>query len=150
MAFMDGMEDNSGGDGMDTNGGRVDDNCLQAFLAIDTDQEMNNFADNLHLKSRRKSLSSKNSIKSNSSDGKHSVKSVVSEKGANRSQTVFLAIKDTYCWDCHKSGVDFSCKACLRSYHQKCSSLKRSPSAVDNRLCPECTDIMKAEEETNR
>ncbi|CAG2109326.1 unnamed protein product, partial [Medioppia subpectinata] len=42
------------------------------------------------------------------------------------------------------------CKACLRSYHQKCSSLKRSPSAVDNRLCPECTDIMKAEEETNR
>jgi hypothetical protein len=62
--------------------------------------------------------------------------------------------KDMYCWDCHKEGIDFSCKACPRSYHFKCSSYKNrsKTEAFDEKneiLCVECIAIMAAEEGTN-
>ncbi|CAG2172980.1 unnamed protein product [Oppiella nova] len=124
---------------------RLDDNkALQMLDQLD---------DNICMKNHSKtmSMSSKTSIKSNGSEERYSTKSLKSGNNWDQTQTRLLPIKDTYCWDCHKNGVDFSCKACLRSYHQKCSSLKRllSQSVVDSKLCPECTDIMGAEEGTN-
>jgi hypothetical protein len=61
--------------------------------------------------------------------------------------------KDMYCWECHKSGINFSCKACPRSYHLRCSSKNRSKTEVFDEkneiLCAECKEIEAAEEETN-
>lgn len=63
--------------------------------------------------------------------------------------------KDMYCWDCHKEDITHSCRACQRSYHQKCSSLKNRfkinifNANVEHFLCPECEDIMRLEEADN-
>ena len=88
--------------------------------------------------------SSKSSIKSNGSEDRNSVKR---QKSDRKNDSMLLPTKDLYCWDCHKQGVDYSCKTCLRSYHNKCPSLKKSSTELQS--CPECIGIMKAEEGTN-
>ncbi|OXA51902.1 protein kinase C-binding protein 1 isoform X2 [Folsomia candida] len=61
---------------------------------------------------------------------------------------------DTYCWVCHKEGVQAFCKICPRSYHSKCmhvpeDSVKGSqPSSESSSkacICPECAVVMNAE-----
>ena len=52
------------------------------------------------------------------------------------------SIKDRFCWHCHRSHVDFSCVACVRSYHDKCVH-------KTDLLCPECVGIERAEDRTH-
>ncbi|XP_054165482.1 MYND-type zinc finger-containing chromatin reader ZMYND8-like [Oppia nitens] len=115
---------------------------------------INTFDDNMLCPISQTKSMSRNSIKSNTSEDRQSVKSNKSnESVVNSDRNRLVPIKDTYCWDCHKIGVDFSCKACLRSYHSKCTSLKKlisqSPEDANTKLCPECIDIMKSEERAN-
>ena len=108
---------------------------------------LNRLQDTPNSSGNRSKPSSRASIKSNGSEDKISVTSHKSEhKSFDPKQRRVAPIKDQYCWDCHRIGVDYSCKTCLRSYHQKCPSLKRSS---EFQSCPECIGIMRAEEGTN-
>ncbi|CAG2167954.1 unnamed protein product, partial [Oppiella nova] len=70
------------------------------------------------------------------------------------------AVRDRFCWVCHKDKSNIVCKQCPRSYHLKCIPANTSSSAnnaisdtksktngksFDSWVCVECKDVLKEE-----
>lgn len=77
-----------------------------------------------------------------SADGESSQEKLMFERRTN-------VTKDCYCWQCHKNEIDFHCKVCPRSLHIKCLPNDKKMQIVRDSLCPECADILNAEDGNN-
>jgi hypothetical protein len=145
-------------DQINSNGNNINDNNG----VEDTNNQIeDNIGSNERIESKKQSMNGSIDCKewqskpqmSEKWDSREEQKSKSSAKSMKKKIKNKKQKKDMYCWDCHKDGIDFSCKACPRSYHSRCSYKNKSESEVFDEkneiLCAECKEIMAAEEETN-
>ncbi|XP_050514838.1 protein kinase C-binding protein 1 isoform X2 [Diabrotica virgifera virgifera] len=59
-----------------------------------------------------------------------------------------LPNKDSFCWRCHRDGVNIDCETCPRTFHHKC--LKQSITDDEHWPCPECVGILRADSSQTR
>ncbi|CAG9826226.1 unnamed protein product [Diabrotica balteata] len=70
------------------------------------------------------------------------------KKGLIADYKVFKINKDSFCWRCHRDGVNIDCETCPRTFHHKC--LKQSITDDEHWPCPECVGILRAESSQTR
>lgn len=58
---------------------------------------------------------------------------------------------DTFCWRCHQGECQISCSTCIRAYHFNCVKVKQSTlHEQDDWQCPECIDLLAAENDDKK